>query len=161
MQRRGQEEAYGWDHGGRKIPAPPIPTGTHPVKVELEVAGCRCGTFYFELVINGIGDYLELRESAGAQNPVSRRWERERNNNPTIAETKQLPVSLRVDVGRRDLGSAGEFLMWADLHIRNDSEYPVSDVGVNVELVRNAFTINGQYVWSPAVDGIRLALSGL
>jgi hypothetical protein len=109
--------------------------------------------FYFELVNSGASDYLELREIGGLLNPASRRWEQERSKHPAAAaaESKQIPVSLRAEVGRRDLGSSGEFLMWADLHIRNESDYPITDVGVNVELVRNAFTINGEYVWSPAV----------
>ena len=150
MQRRDQDEAYGWSHGGRKIPDPPIPVGTHPVRVELDGTVMEKREFRFQLINKGKEDYLELLEAPGSDNTASRRWLGERSPQD-MAAVSQIPVSLQAVTGKRDLGSSGEFLMWADLLIKNESDDPLVDVGVTVDELRNAFPVNDEWWWSPSV----------
>ena len=90
MQRRGEEECYGWSHGGRQIPDPSIPKGVYAVRVELDGSNMETRTFLFDLVNNGKDDFLELREAEGVSNPCSARWTKLRGKEATGAETERV-----------------------------------------------------------------------
>ncbi len=100
MQRRGEDECYGWSHGGRKIPQPPIPKGSYEVRVELAGSNMETRTFLFELRNNGREDFLELREAAGFTNPCSAKWTNERS---AVAIECRTESGIRLDDERMAL----------------------------------------------------------
>ena len=90
MQRRGEDECYGWSHGGRQILHPPIPKGCYAVRVELDGSNMDRRTFLFNLANNGKEGFLELREAEGVSNPCSARWTKLRIEEAAGAETERV-----------------------------------------------------------------------
>lgn len=74
MQRRGEDECYGWDHNGFQIPEPAVPPGNYQVRVQLDGTNMEPRTFHFTLTNHGKEDFLELVEREGFKNPPSSRW---------------------------------------------------------------------------------------
>jgi len=90
MQRRGEDDCYGWSHGGRQILHPPIPKGSYAVRVELDGSNMESRTFLFDLVNRGKDDFLELREAEGVSNPCSARSTKLRGEEAAGAETERV-----------------------------------------------------------------------
>jgi hypothetical protein len=132
MQRRGQDECYGWSHGGRKIPDPPIPKGSHAVRVELDGSNMEARTFRFELRNNGREDFLELREAPGSTIPCSARWASKRS---------ALAIECRTESGLR-LGDERMALAYLVVRCVNQGQIQNAYVKVNRILEHTFQSIN-------------------
>lgn len=137
MQRRGEDECYGWSHGGRQIPEPPIPKGSYAVRVELDGSNMETRTFLFELRNNGKEDFLELREAAGFTNPCSARWADERS---------ALAIECRTESGLR-LGDERAALAYLVVSSVNQGQIQNAYVKVHRILEHTFQSINKE--WRP------------
>ena len=137
MQRRGEDECYGWSHGGRQIPHPPIPKGSYEVRVELAGSNMETRTFLFELRNNGKEDFLELREAAGFTDPCSARWASERS---------AVAIECRTESGIR-LGDERTALAYLLVRSVNQGQIQNAYVKVNRILEHTFQNINKE--WRP------------
>lgn len=80
-------------------------------------------------------------------------YQRERRERESLEERlERRHVALRPVVGLRDHFQDGDYLMWADLIVKNESNVPLLDVEIRLERVRNVFLENRggekRYWWS-------------